>query len=404
LVGTVLAETIVQGTRTLQEVVEAAAPYSVVECNPNTTQTISETVVLNRPVTLRGLNARLPDKLGNVPVLRVESEQVTITDFYLRGNADTVSQDRRAPLIEIRRGRFRIERGVLENSSKDGVMVSPKSGAGNLADGVVRDLVGRGVVRDVVSLSGDGTKGCRVRNILVENIRGFGSELRGTVEVSDGSENITVRKVYAENCVYAIDIQDHGQELQINRNIVIDDVYALNCRHAIRNANHDFGHANVSISNITAEQCERPLELSNTDRLSVRNIHIIDQTGTGDAIAVVNCHGVSIRDVTLTNGAAEGAGLLIENCGDILVDGVALLGKTPGLSCGVRYLLSKDETFSNLQIRGVTARDVRDAGILLESKRGVLSDYIVSGNIAQVTDRIQGDNRLVSDNLPNSQK
>ena len=42
------------------------------------------------------------------------------------------------------------------------------------------------------------------------------------------------------------------------------------------------------------------------------------------------------------------------------------------------------------------------AGIQLErqGKMGTLTDYIVSGNIARVTDKIQGEHALITGNLP----
>ena len=52
---------------------------------------------------------------------------------------------------------------------------------------------------------------------FIENIRAYGSRLRGPVEVSDGSEHITVRDIYAESSFYGVDVQDHGRQGMINR-------------------------------------------------------------------------------------------------------------------------------------------------------------------------------------------
>jgi hypothetical protein len=64
-----------------------------------------------------------------------------------------------------------------------------------------------------VSISGSGGHGRRIRNVLVENVRCYESALRGAVEVSDGTDNITVRKIYAESAVYAIDVHIHSRPL-----------------------------------------------------------------------------------------------------------------------------------------------------------------------------------------------
>lgn len=393
--------------RDLQQVIDAASPYSVVVCDRNQQLTISTAVVIRKPLTLRGLNARLPDGLGKTSILEVESEHVTITDFVLRGNASTVSQEARAALLRIHAGNFRVARGVFENSSKDGVQVSPPASSSDIVGGIIRDIVGRGVVRDVVSLSGtSGERNPQVRNLLIENIRGYDSHLRGSVEVSDGTDGITVRKVYAENCVYAIDVQDHNKKPEINRNIIINDVYALNCRHAVRTANHRFGHANLTMTNITAEQCQDPLKVSNTDRVTIQNVRIIDHKGGGAAITVKSCDALTIRDVIIMNSESGGAGLLIQNCQDVMIDGVSLLQKTGGLSSGVRFRISKDRAFSNLRIHNVSAKNVRDAGVILENrnKKGPLADYIVSGNIARVSDRIQGTNGLLVNNISDAEQ
>ena len=400
-VNTEVPQLIYQAGRDLQQVIDAAPPYSIVICDLNQQMMISSPVAIGKPLTLRGINARLPEQLGKTPILEIKSENVTITDFVLHGNGDTVAQNVRASLIEIYASNFRVERGLFENSSKDGVVVSPLPGASDIVGGVIRDIVGRGVVRDVVSLSGtSGNRNLKVRNVLIENIRGYDSRLRGVVEVSNGTDHITVRKVYAENCIYAIDLQDHNKQ-EINRNIIINDVYALNCRYAIRTANQPFGHANVTMTSITAEQCQHSLQISNTDRVTLQDIRIIDNREHEAAMTIKNCNGLTIRDAIIMNGTSGGAGLLVENCQDVMIDGISLLGETEGLSSGVRFRISEDTVFSNLRIHNVSAKKVRETGIILEnkSKNGVLVDYIISDNIARVSDRIQGINGLVINNL-----
>src|SRR6185369_8540779 len=103
------------------------------------------------------------------------------------------------------------------NSSKDGVMIDGDGSKDeDIVGGGVRDIVGRGVVRDTVSISGSSGHGRKIRNVLVDNVRCYNSRLRGAVEVSDGTDNITVRKVYAEDAVYALDVQDHKEPGQSN--------------------------------------------------------------------------------------------------------------------------------------------------------------------------------------------
>jgi hypothetical protein len=61
------------------------------------------------------------------------------------------------------------------------------------------------------------------------------------------------------------------------------------------------------------------------------------------------------------------------------------------------------ETFSGLRISNVSARNVTEFGIVLEAigkLKGTLTDYLVTGNLATVDDRIKGERGRVTDNLP----
>ena len=390
--------------RNLQQVIDAAAPNAVVVCDPNE-QLVLSNVTISKPLTLRGLRARLPEKLGNTPLLVVKAKGVTVCEFDLTGNIDSVPQSERAPLIVIGAGDFRVENGRFADSSKDGVMVDGGylgAGSGDLAGGVVRDVVGRNISRDVVSISGSGGTGQLVRNVLVDNIRCHGSPRRGCVEVSDGVDNITVRKVFAEDCVYGVDIQDHGQPGQTDRHVVIEDVYALRCKHAVRTANKALGHAHVTLRDVTADKCVDPLRLSNIDNLTVSNVRVIDQQGDSRPVSIKNCNGLSVRDVLIENTTHEGPAVLVEDCDAALVEGISLRGKNEKLTAALAYRVAADRPFAGLRITNVAAPGLKEAGIILErsGKKGSLSDYVISGNAARVVDHIQGPCATVANNLP----
>lgn len=390
--------TIHQQDADLQTVVDAAPPFAILVCDRNQEQIISETVILRKPITLVGLNGRLPEGLGRTLMLQVESEQVTITDFRMIGNATSVEQTSRAPLVRVRFGNFRIERGWFENSSKDGIEVSPLPDAPDIVGGTIRDIVGKGCVRDVVSLSGTaGGRDPKIRNILVDNIRGYDSSLRGTVEVSDGTDQITVRKVYAERCVYAIDVQDHNRNVEVNHNILIEDVSAVACKHAVRTANRPFGHSNLTLRNITAHKCSESLKISNTARVTIQNIRIEEQHGDRPPLQIRNCAGITIRDLVLTSCNPQVVGLSIVDCDHVLIDGVSLLDKSPEQIPGIAIQLSSRKSWSHFNISNVRSHST----ILLEKtdKAATLTDYIISGNLAIIDDRFGGDRRLVVNNV-----
>jgi hypothetical protein len=386
-----------------QRRIDNAAPRSVVQCDPNKELRFSSPVIVRKPMTIVGLHARLPEKLGATSLVVVEAKGVALTDFELVGNAETVAQKDRAPLLVLHAGEFRVERGLFINSSKDGVMIDGDgSNDEDLIGGTVRDVVGRGVRRDVVSISGSNGHGRKIRNVLVENVRCYQSAFRGAVEVSDGTDNITVRKVYAEDAVYAIDVQDHHQAGQSNRNVVIEDIFARRCQHAIRTANSRQGHANLTVRDVVAEQCRIPLQIANTENVALTNVRIIDHDGDKAPMQIQNCQGLAIRDLLLENIGSKGPGLLLQNCNDALIDGVVLRGEKNQVSSAICFRLRGNGTFAGLRISNVHAHAVTDAGIVLElhdAKEGTLRDYVIRGNAATVRDTIRGEGAIVSDNL-----
>ncbi len=295
------------GAADLQEILDRAPTGAVVVCEQAAPVEVTSTLLIRTPLTVRGLKACLPPKLDRTPILVVDAEAVTLTDFELRGNYDTVPQEKRAPLIHIKRGGFRVERCLFRDGSKDGIMVTPDDGSGDIVGGIIRDIEGHRMARDLVSLSG-GNGGLRIRDVTVENVRLERGFLRGAVEVSDGADNITVRHVTAEDAVYALDVQDHGPTkgskgpaCAPNTRILIEDVTALRCKHILRTANHpQLAHAGLTLRNLTARECAQPLRISNTTRVLVEHLTIVNEKATGaPAIALKNDRDIVLRDVTV---------------------------------------------------------------------------------------------------------
>jgi len=387
------------GNRTLPEVIQAAPPYSVILCNRNSVLTLSTPILIDKPLTLRGMHARLPERLGNTSLVVVRSAGVRFTDFELHGNASSVSQDDRAPLLRIHAGDFAVERGLFADSSKDGVMIEAESK--DIVGGTVRDVVGMGVIRDTVSISG-GSQGARIRNVLVDNVRAYRSSRRGAVEVSDGTDNVTVRKVFAEECVYAVDVQDHNRPHQDNRNVVAQDIYAVRCKHALRTSNTPKGHINLTIRDVTAEHCRIPVQVSHTDNVVLDNVRVIDHDAADTPVAITNCNGLSIRNVTIMNTTCKRAALLVQDCNQTTIDGLVLRGATKDLASAVTWLATAGRPLAGLCIRNVTALHIRQAGIVLAADRkgGTLMDFVICDNLARVANTVNATNGILRNNLP----
>lgn len=303
----------------LQAVVDAAPTGATITFDAARSLEIATSITLRRSVTLTGLRARLPKKLGRTPILIVAAEGVTLSGLELHGNYDSVSQDDRAPLIHVTKGRFKAERCVFCDASKDGIMVEPERSAGDIVDVVVRDIEAHRMGRDAVSISG-GNRGQRVRNVLVENVRLQRGYFRGAVEVSDGTDNVTVRHVHAEDAVYAIDVQDHGTTSAPNTNVLLEDVTAVNCKHVIRTANSKIKHANLTLRKFTATNCKQPVQISNTTNGVVEGLTITNRPQADTArVRLDNCHGVRLGDIRI-RGLAQGVEPIVaKNCTDVKI-------------------------------------------------------------------------------------
>jgi hypothetical protein len=411
------AETIQATGRDLRELLASAPPHAVIQCDPRETLVLTEPLRIGQPLTLIGLHARLPEKLGRTSLLVIEAPGVAVLDFELTGNARSVPQDQRTPLMKVHAGDFRIERGRFNDSTKDGVEITSGPDGKDIVGGVVRDIVGRGVIRDTVSISG-GNGGPVVRHVLVDNVRAYRSELRGAVEVSDGSDNITVRKVYAEECSYAIDVQDHKKPGQVNRHIVIEDVLAVRCKQAIvTNSHAHLGHFNVTVRDATAVDCAAPFRFAHIANLQLLNLRIAYTAGVTLAalpaarrdealLNITHCRGVTLRDVVVEGPTRTVPAVLLEDCDEAAVDGIAMRRTASGPTHAVVYRLAKAGSYSGLRIANVRAGPV-DGGIVLErvgKEAVVLTDYRIVGNLAVVTDRIRGARGVVTDNLPSETK
>jgi hypothetical protein len=300
---------------------------TVVVCEQAQPLVVAKTITIGKPMTLRGLKAKLPEKLGKTTLLVVASSGVTLLDLELHGNYSSVNQKDRAPLLHVKTGGFRIERCKFFDGSKDGIMVTPDDGAGDIVGGTIRDIEGARMGRDAVSLSG-GNRGQRIRNVTVENVRLKVGYFRGAVEVSDGTDNITVRHVHADSALYAIDVQDHGRGSAPNTNVTLEDVTAVNCKHIIRTANHPLGHANLAMSDFTAKNCGRPVQISNTTHVRIKNLAIVSEPAAETSrITLRHCDDVVLQNVTIT-GLKDGVGAVDKrNSTNVTIKALSLNGK-----------------------------------------------------------------------------
>ena len=196
-------------------------------------------------------------------------------------------------------------------------------GGADIVGGVIKDIEAFRIGRDAVSITG-GNRGQRVRDVTVENVSLKRGYKRGAVEVSDGTDNITVRNVYAERCPYAIDVQDHGKGSAPNTNVTIENVEAVQCRHIIRTANRPLGHAGLTLRNLTGKGCEYPVQISNTKDVTIENLKILGHTsGKFPPIGLKNCHRVTLTNVTVQRSKFSDKPIQQTKCSGVSVEGLA---------------------------------------------------------------------------------
>ena len=145
----------------LHQVINDAPKNATIVCDGKPQLDISETIFIKKAITLKGLRARLPERLGRTPMIVVQAEGVVLIGIQLHGNYTTVSQNDRAPMIWLQKGGFTVKGCRFYDATKDGIMVTPLDGDGDIDGGSIRDIEAFRMGRDAVSISGgnQGAKG-----------------------------------------------------------------------------------------------------------------------------------------------------------------------------------------------------------------------------------------------------
>lgn len=305
----------------LQRIIDQTKPYGTIQCDRSVELCVETAIVIDKPLTITNLCARIKEGVGKTPLLKVTAENVTLTNLKLTGNVNTISVDDRQPLIYVTAGNFIIRDSEFHNSSKDGIMVSATGLSKDIVNGRIENIKGFGCWADVVSISGDdGNGGKRIRNVVIDQVSCFGSIARGGVEISDGTDNIKATNIYAQDAIYAVDIQDHQFGNQVNENVTVSNVFAKNCKWGIVTRNNDFGHSRLTLSNITISDCKEPMNISNTKFLVIDNV-LVRGSGKGkNHIYIKNCQDVNLKNFRWANSTNTGSNLLLKGCSQVLTD------------------------------------------------------------------------------------
>jgi len=389
----------------LRKAIDLASPHSIIVCDRGRRLTLDSTLVISKPLTLKGLNAVLADGVGNTAILEIIADKVRLVDFKLKGNVKTIARHEKESLVKVYGSDFIIENGEVKEASRHGIRVYGGGKKGKITNGVLRNIIGHNITRDVISLEGGGNEQ-PIDNVLVENIKAYNSPERGVVEVSDGATNVAIRNIYGDSCRYGVNIQEHDFA-QREQNIRIVGVNVKNCPIAVSSwGSYDQDNRNITIRDIIAEYYlpnpnREPISLSHIDNLTIDNVTIFGYDES-PALLIQNCNEVTLRNVMI-DGIRQNtyAACIIEDCNDVLVDGLTCLNKNNKLKYGLLYRIQSNRNFHNFRIENIVVTNVKSGGIGLKnnSDHGTLEYYIIKDNIASVVDSVIGKHHLIKDNL-----
>jgi hypothetical protein len=335
-----------------QDALNAASPGETVAFDRDVRHTIEESLVVTTPgVTLRGPNLRLADG-ADEDLIEVGADGVSLGEFTLDGNRGNQPGDRQSNGVLVTgASNVRIRSGHIEDVSRHGLRIVDASvGTSWVEDdpiqverGPVSDVTVRDVRIDRPRRDGCSVEGPDLQNATVENVRTVGSSDRGSVEVKDGASDAYVGNCYAEDCVYGVAVQDHGE----------------------------YPPANVRIAGNTAIDCETLVDAQTNH--PPENVVVTGNTGRdlgGDGMGGPGgIHAHLIEGLVVANNVLDGVdgpGIAIRDCADAAVTGNVI-------------------------------RDVDGPGIELS---GAVDRYLVTGNLLgePVAETAEGSG-LLTDNL-----
>ncbi|KAJ8903424.1 hypothetical protein NDN08_004532 [Rhodosorus marinus] len=356
-------------SRDLRTQIESAPAHSELVADPTCQWTVRKMIRVRRPVTIRGLHAKLGSGIGNVPLMSVQSEGFTMTDFEFIGNVGTVAFKDREPLIWVTRGGFSIERGIMRDSSQNGITIQPmKSHQYDIVGGVVRDLVGYSNARDLVSITGYGSGEAVARNIVAENLRAYDQIERGTIEVTDGAKDVFIRDIYAENCFYAAALQDHDEftpdsGAHVNR-VFISNVIATRCTFAIHSEAFIAGHGDITINGVVARACKNAVLLDRMNRLVLSDVKVLNGRNQSTQVDIAHAKYVTLRDIHFFGGVGRSSAITLRQVEKARVFGVTLGDDTKfkyGIT--VNATVGKTKAFSTLEFDSTDLEAARNQEI-----------------------------------------
>lgn len=284
----------------LDSAIQKATTGDTIQCDPDFQILTDHAFLIDKTVSLFGLNAKLKDGVGRTEILLVTADNVHLADIQVTGNIDTISDKQRTSLIKFQAEGFVIERVVGKDCQKDVICVQGSPG-NSIKGGLIQDIRGTNIGRDVVSIAGRYVLfKTLVSDLVIRRVKCSGSRIRGAVEISDGTRNIKVDDVYSENSLYGVDVQTH-KEGETNENITVSNVVVKNCSHAIRMATKANSNKNLVFKNISGTKWNAdaiPVQVHNATNVTFENVEISGEIAGGVIAEITKSNNVITKSFT----------------------------------------------------------------------------------------------------------
>mmetsp|Transcript_38126 Transcript_38126/g.151252 ORF Transcript_38126/g.151252 Transcript_38126/m.151252 type:complete len:401 (-) Transcript_38126:225-1427(-) len=342
--------------KSLKKQVEKAEANSKLVADPKCSWETSEEININRPMMINGVNVTLKKGIGKTAIFAIRAKNVVIQDFILTGNNGTVDWLDRESLLLVHAGKFIIQRGVFKKASKNGVTVLPdRKNPANIEGGILRDLVGKKNRRDLASITATvvGDKLYTSSGIVAEHLEAFDQPERGTIEVTDGAWGVTISDIYAKNCLYAVDIQDHDQHKDgVVKDVQISDVVAENSTYAVRSETFLNGHSDITIKRVKAKNCMNAVLMDRMKRLKIRDVQIINGRNESTQVDIANSRYVTLRDLKFSSGVGQSSAVMLRESTNVKMENIVLAKNTDfKFGITVNSTQTKGDAFRTLTFR-----------------------------------------------------
>ncbi|KAJ8903426.1 hypothetical protein NDN08_004534 [Rhodosorus marinus] len=335
----------------LKNQVESAKRFDVLVSNGACKWTVGQVIRIAIPLTIKGVHVTLTPGVV-IPVFAIFSAGVTISDFTIIGNRNSVTKAE--SLIKVHKGGFVIENGILKASSSHGVRIAPIAGGDKIDGGIIRDLVGYRNMGNLLFISTTNEGRITTKNILVENLRAYDSKFKGALEVSNGVQDIFVQTIYAERCVFAFGMHDQGGKMHNIRRLFLNNVVARNCGFGIQSRT-SIPHFDISISGVIIENCRVALQINNLNWGRLYDVRVIDAGIGRTQIAVLNSDNMTVRDVAFIGTSSNGNAVLIKNSSSVRVSGITL-GERTSFGIGMTFFETIKSKFLSADISEINLR------------------------------------------------